>query len=118
MKKIKHIILIIFSVVLVLSSAFIAQKSSPNVYDKTVIFGYPLGFVKQNFNGYDPKNYYQDFSLKRQSAQTEFLLFNFTESFLIVFVFLEFFIYVFEIIDFEGRKIFLNIINKYKNKRI
>jgi len=104
---------------LVFSSILIMQKSKVvmNVRDD-IYFGYPVGFLRQDFNGYDSVNYYQSFSLKRENAETKFLWGRFAVSSVSVFVILSLLIYVLEIIDFQIRKLISKTIIKYKNRKI
>jgi len=114
--KAKYFIFLLFSLVLILASVFTSQKSSSS--DKSVSFGYPISFVRQDFSDYDPNAYYQAFSLKRENAQTEFLFGRFLVSLSGVFLGLSLLIYVLEIIDFKIRKLILGIIAKYKKRTI
>jgi hypothetical protein len=83
-------------VALVFSSLLVSQKSIPSNKNSDVYFGYPIGFVKQDFSDYDPEMYYQSFSLKRDSAKTEFLLGKFIVSLLAVSCLIEILIYAME----------------------
>jgi len=102
--KRKHGTILFFCVAFVFASIFVVQKSIAEDQSGNVYFGYPMGFVKQNFNSYDPIKYYQSFSLKRESAKTEFFAGRFVFSLLSTFFLLEFLIYLLEGIYFKIRK--------------
>lgn len=112
----KYIIILLFSLTLILASLYVSQKSSS--INKLVSFGYPLGFVQQDFTAYDPHLYYQAFSLKRVDAQTTILWGNFFISWLTTFLLLVLGIYILEIVDFQTRKLLVRIIDNYKGRKL
>lgn len=115
----KHLIIFIFGILLVLISVNINQKSNyKNGIDKIIYYGYPLGFVEQNFhNSRQAEIYYQQFSLKREDVDTKFLVGRFLVSLLCIFLFLEVLIYILEIIDFKIRVWLFNLIAKYRSEK-
>ncbi|MFZ2192809.1 MAG: hypothetical protein WAV31_01060 [Candidatus Moraniibacteriota bacterium] len=113
---IKKAIVFVFSIIIVLFSVTVIQKSDPSNKNGDVYFGYPFGFVKQNFNDYDPIKYYQKFSLERASAQTEFLISNFIFSVLTIFLVSNFLIYVLEILYFKIKILYSKKILNIKNE--
>jgi hypothetical protein len=109
----KEFFLILASLIFVMSSVFVIQKSEPdNFFDNNVVFGYPFGFIKQNFDDYDSDKYYQSFSLRRESANTQLMFGRFTLSLIITFSILEVLIYFFEIAYLKLRNILSKLINK------
>ena len=97
----KQAVIFLFSMIVVLFTVSVIQKSNPSNQSGDVYFGYPFGFVKQNFNEYDPVMYYQKFSLERESAQTEFLFGRFIFSVLAMFLFFGIIIRMLEIVYFK-----------------
>jgi hypothetical protein len=115
MNKKKHIIIFIFCIILVLASVFINRKSDSKNGDKLIYYGYPLGFIEQNFYDYKYATlYYQNFDLEREETSYKIVYSGFVLSVFIVFVGLEILIYILEVIDFRARTLLLKIIAKYK----
>jgi len=115
MKNGKHILLIIFSLIFVLSSVFVLKKGSfSEKKGNSVSFGYPVGFIEKSFDDNNLLNYYLIFNFKKDLPQVQFLFVNFFISFLIAFISLETFICILEIIDFKLRYFFCKLISKDK----
>lgn len=110
--KLKYFIIFLFSVVFTLTTVLISKKSNNN--SNVVYFGYPIGFISQDFSSYDPISYYQTFYLNREGAYTNFLFFRFLLSLSIVFFSLKFVIYVLEFVYFFIFKYIYRVINKFK----
>jgi hypothetical protein len=83
----KQVVIFLFSMIFVLFTVGVIQKSNLSNQSGDVYFGYPFSFVKQNFSEYDSVLYYQKFSLERESAQTEFLFGRFIFSVSATFLF-------------------------------
>lgn len=101
----KQVVIFLFSMIVVLFTISVIQKSNPSNQSGDVYFGYPFGFVKQNFSEYDSVLYYQKFSLERETAQTEFLFGRFIFSVLLAFLFFNFLIRIFEIAYFKIKRL-------------
>lgn len=106
--KLKHGIIAAFSLLLLISTLYIPEKSSNLNELKNVNFGYPFQFISQDFSDYDsgfsffPR--YQRFELEF-SKINNFSVVNFFTSYFSILISLEVAVYLFETIDFKVRGI-------------
>jgi hypothetical protein len=103
--KIKHLLIFLFSLLLLSSTLFIYKKVDNAKQMESIQFGYPLPFVSQDLSIYN-KSFqffprYQKFEIGKFNEIKFFLIGNFIISFIVFFLSLEFLIHIFEIIYFK-----------------
>lgn len=112
----KHIILFIFSLVLVMGTVLLSNKSESKDRNGNylIYYGLPFGFIEQNLN--DDKNagiYYIKFDPHKEGVSYKILFLNFFYSFALLFLFLEFLIFILEnIYCYFKHKLLLKNIHK------
>lgn len=102
-KKVKHLILAVFSIILVLSSLFLSMPANNASQMKSIKFGYPLHFVSQDFSSYNAFSFfprYQKFEFNNLSKIVEFSISSFIISVILVFICIEVLIYFLEYLKY------------------
>lgn len=106
-KKVKHLLIAIFSLALLISTLFVSGKVNNVEEVKSVKFGAPFKFIGQDLSQSDIF-WFPDYPKPKISREMKFNWFslkNFLASFLIFFISLEIVIYILEWADFGIRKI-------------
>lgn len=110
-QKIKHLIIFLFSLVLLLATPFILRRADNKEQLKNLPLGYPLAFVVQD-SSYNIKTfaYFPNWDKLRPFDKNyhinRILWSRMLFSFLLIFFVLEATIFILEIIDFKIRKHF------------
>lgn len=108
-QKMKHSILLFFSIVLLLATLFVPQKSDNIEQLKNVGLGYPIAFIYQDFS-YADKSFsffpcWHRLEFNNKDYPIKFKPTLFLLSLFILFIVVEFIVYLLEILDFKIRKL-------------
>ena len=115
--KIKHLLLLIVSLVLLAATLCVPMPARDSEQMKEIRFGYPLAFVSQNFIDYDTFSFfprYLKFEPFNRSVEKVYWL-NLLVSFLSIFAIIELTIFILEFASFGIRK---RIYHKLSDKKI
>lgn len=108
-RKVKHLTLLLFSVVLLSATLFVPRKADNRDGIKKLELGYPVAFVVQDFSNVDKHfSFYprwQRLDFNNKDYPIKFKPANFMLSLFILFVIIELIVYSLEILDFKIRKL-------------
>lgn len=103
-QKLKHLILAIFSFLILIATLYVPQKAGSEQQKGQVLFGYPFSFVSQDFSQYDSVRYYQSFGFQKDVSIANFSVVKFLLSLAVIFLLLEITIFALESFDFKVRQ--------------
>ena len=108
-RKLKHLILLVFGLLLLFSTLFISSKSNNKEELKNIKFGYPIAFIEQDHSGYYSFYYFptwDGFNFKDFKNTHSFSGVNFFTDWIIFFAVLKIIIYLLESLVFGVKKLF------------
>ena len=107
-RKIKHGIIIVFSLTLVLATVFIPVRLEKISEVKAAKLGYPIHFLVQDFSSKYGNHYFfptwEEFSFERKLPLVGFSMPGLAADFIVSVIGCEIFFYILETIDFALRK--------------